>query len=257
VAFAETADVGDPARDLWIGAYGIDDQIETNKTYRYQFRYVLLNPLLNQDVLTDSQNRQIGIESPWSAWSDPVQTDRDLYFFLARSTSAGGEPTVEVEVFRNQQSLWFKEAYTITRGVPIGVSKQTKSNQFGNSNLYNVDFRTGMTPVDVRSSREVVIRPQTADPTPSLEIFPTPQVVFADARGQLMARTVKQDALNEDYIRISKIYESQGKRPAAEPAKPSPGGGRTPAAPVRPAAPATPAGSPAARAPSGPVGAAP
>lgn len=83
-----------------------DIRVEAGAQYRYRVRVVMNNPLFGRGLKEEqaSLSEQKFIESEWSEWSDPVEVDRDRYFFVTSAedrSQVSGRPraTAELIVF--------------------------------------------------------------------------------------------------------------------------------------------------------------
>jgi len=102
------------------------------KAYRYRIRLKLLNPLFhNEGVLKKDKKRDFKVEAsktavstPWSEWSKPVRTARQMDFFLVNSkriaiNAKTGNATVAVFTKRLGQPV--ASRFTLVEGEPIGA----------------------------------------------------------------------------------------------------------------------------------------
>lgn len=77
---------------LWVH----DVSVERGKTYRYSMTLVFDNPMFGKgSVMLPEQvewSRNTLVRSLPSEWTDPVQTDQEVYYFVTSATEAGAGP---------------------------------------------------------------------------------------------------------------------------------------------------------------------
>lgn len=115
------------AEDLpvWVHDFGV----EPGKTYRYRMRVVLNNPLYaKEQYLAETQQSVASsptIEGGWSAWTAPVEVERDRHFFVvsaSESDQIGNGPRAAVEVYQFYYGYWRKGSTTLEPGDSIHAS---------------------------------------------------------------------------------------------------------------------------------------
>jgi hypothetical protein len=154
--------------NLFVWAH--DDTVEPEKTYRYQMRYLLKNPLYRrtQQVNNPAMARTLAITSAPSKWTEPVTIPPTRSFFVSAGV-APGMSTVKFDVFRWQEGAWHQKGFTVTPGDMIGLTDD------------GTNFETGWTLVDLKTD------PVRLDP----------RVIVADPEGNLMPRTFRDDSADE------------------------------------------------------------
>lgn len=101
-----------PAVKVWAH----DVSVERGKTYRYQLRVVLNNPMFGQgNVMVPEQQewaRPPVVRSEPSAWSEPVRVDDESYFFIVGATPADARlnrsASARAELFIFKWGRWRK-----------------------------------------------------------------------------------------------------------------------------------------------------
>jgi len=90
-----------------------DFSAEAGETYRYRFRYAMVNPFYG-NVLPEGQEslaEELLVESAPSAWSEPVRLLPEVLYFVRSAalegrSEIGGEARVEVELYRFFYGYW-------------------------------------------------------------------------------------------------------------------------------------------------------
>ncbi|MEM7678912.1 MAG: hypothetical protein AAF449_23275, partial [Myxococcota bacterium] len=113
-------EAGDPTP-----AWGHDIRLEQGATYRYRARLVMANPLFGRAAsLADEQKDAAAaafVRSPWSEWSEPVDTGWAEYFFVERANAGAGlggraQPTARGELYRFHYGYWRKAVVSLEPG---------------------------------------------------------------------------------------------------------------------------------------------
>lgn len=86
-----------------IRVWAHDIRVEPGAEYRYRVRVVMNNPLFGRGLKEEQAAlaEQKLIESEWSAWSSPVEVDRDRYFFVTSAedrSQVTGRPRASAEL---------------------------------------------------------------------------------------------------------------------------------------------------------------
>lgn len=86
-----------------IRVWAHDIRVEPGAEYRYRVRVVMNNPLFGRGLKEEqaSLSEQKFIESEWSQWSEPVEVDRDRYFFVTSAedrSQVSGRPRASAEL---------------------------------------------------------------------------------------------------------------------------------------------------------------
>ena len=99
-----------------------DIQVEPGKTYRYRLRLSIVNPLYQQLQLPEDQvakySKHLTLKSEWSAWSEPISTERSYYFYLVEGQQVNNQAAVEVWKFFG--GAWRSHTFRVRPGDPIG-----------------------------------------------------------------------------------------------------------------------------------------
>lgn len=124
-------------QDVDVLAY--DETAEPGKTYRYQMRYYILNPILGAInlVKNPAQAQKFAVPSAPTDWSAPAKITPSVNFFLAAGGLVGD--SVKLDIYKWQNGDVNKTSQTVTAGDRVGVTDRS-----------GVDFMTPWTIVDVR-----------------------------------------------------------------------------------------------------------
>lgn len=97
-----------------VQVWGHDENVQGGKTYRYQIRYYLYNPVYAiSNVTKDPKDAQkLWIRSDWSDWTKPVKVPENVRFFLV---AANPPSKAMFDVFRWSKGNWKKDQ---VRGAP-------------------------------------------------------------------------------------------------------------------------------------------
>jgi hypothetical protein len=127
----------DPATQAGQGDMGVwfhDMTVQPGKTYRYQVSYTLLNPVFGQPALTAKPELAgiLGIDSPFSDFSDKVIVPLRTLFWCADKQPASGrnavEPQVKFNTFNWHDGLWQQKDYICSPGDEIGADESATGN---------------------------------------------------------------------------------------------------------------------------------
>ncbi len=106
-------------------AWGHDIRIEQGGVYRYRARLVMANPLFGRAASLAEEQKQAAaaafVRSPWSEWSEPVETGWPEYFFVERASAGAGlggraQPTARGELYRFHYGYWRKATVSLEPG---------------------------------------------------------------------------------------------------------------------------------------------
>lgn len=166
--------------------YGLDTTVKPASRYQYRISYELLNPLLCRHILKDDEGNYMPAMPAvaWSPWSRTVQTPRDMYFWLL--SEENNEPQFEVR--RKVKGKWMVQKFPARIGQQVGQEKD------------GVDYRTGMTVVDIRRDVRMLVRRPESDGKVQIQMLgenKAPgdvEVVLRDASGGLQVRSMNRDA---------------------------------------------------------------
>ncbi|HTW95466.1 MAG TPA: hypothetical protein VMD30_11760 [Tepidisphaeraceae bacterium] len=190
----------------------IDDSAVPGHTYRYAVRYWLFNPLYKfpSPLAHPAMADQFGIESPQSAWSDPVSIPLKTRFWIA---NANRQPVMPIgreqleanfDVYTWHDGLWHYQPFNCVPGDEIG----------GNLGAQG-DYTSYWTYLDL------VFGPNGGG-------VPKEGLVVNDSDGQVAAREVAADEASADYREFQKEFAAQPATPgtpAQLPTPSNPGGG--------------------------------
>lgn len=164
--------------------WAFDDTVQTGKTYRYQVKWAILNPLFGfQNVAVDTKfEKQFAIWSELKAegWGSEVTVSSLTNFFVAKawnSNKAGKD--ISISVFKWQAGKWQSETFTVVPGEMVGAMKD------------GVDYSTGYTLVDVRYDGD---RVSNDNRTTALLMGPD---------GKIVTRSPAADKINPVYIQLT------------------------------------------------------
>lgn len=137
--------------------WSLDDTVEPGKTYRYQMRIGVFNPLAGTDQFEDQYKDMKDKVILWSEFSEPTSTvdiPKVLYFFATKVQEAA--KYVEVAVFRYVLGYWYTKSFSVRPGEIIGkIAKyQFKETETDISAPEWIDYTTGALMVDVTSVRD-------------------------------------------------------------------------------------------------------
>lgn len=102
-----------------------DVEVEPGERYVYRIRVAVNNPLFGrgQDLLDDQRSLAARplVWSEWSSWSEPVEVERDQYYFLTSATenSPLGGPRATAEVFTFYYGYWRRGTTSLQPGDPV------------------------------------------------------------------------------------------------------------------------------------------
>lgn len=164
---------------VYVWAHDITAQ--PGATYQYRLRVSLYNPAFNRKNLgqknaAEGLQHKFSVASAESAWSSNVEIDPDIYTFLVGVSPTENRATLEV--WRIFDGAWRAQQYNVQPGDVVGRVASVQ----GRSITGNVDFRTGMTVVDVHHN----IPTQQAGAS-------TSRLLYIDKADHLLDRTIDSD----------------------------------------------------------------
>lgn len=84
-------------------------------SYRYRMRVVVNNPFFGRQLRKSQEKlaENSYLEGPWSEWSNPVEVDRNDYFFITAASDGSGNalsprPHASAELFKFYYGFWRK-----------------------------------------------------------------------------------------------------------------------------------------------------
>jgi hypothetical protein len=160
-------------------------------------------------MLEFGQRYNFTVASPWSEWSEKVQTEQDLFFFLVEA-SDGPPPVIQVGVFRQTPNFLFYHKFDVRIGEPLGRLASDRQGKKAGAPKVDVDYGTRMIPVDIRKG-EVLLRSAEpgASPTFSLAVVLSTQVILRTESGQLILRSLRLDVNDPKYLELKKRFDAQ------------------------------------------------
>lgn len=106
-----------------VKAWAHDIDVVPGRSYIYRMRVVINNPLFGQRARLHDDQRQLATQPElagrWSQWSQPVQVDREAYFFVTSATEGdqtGAGPSAQIEVFGYFYGYWRRARMSIQPG---------------------------------------------------------------------------------------------------------------------------------------------
>ena len=187
--------MADVKSDLYVWVH--DDTIEAGKTYQYQMRYMLLNPMYRQTrmVADPALAKTLMLVSEKSEWSDPITAPVVSDFFIASGVapSFNGVSTVRLNVYCWQNGEWHMKMFVASPGDMIGLTDG------------GVNYQTGWTLVDVKNDP---VRQEARE-------------IVADPNGTLVSRSFHQDQTEEVEFQRQIGWQNPA---TAKPATPIPNG---------------------------------
>jgi hypothetical protein len=130
----------DPAKQQDVSCWAFDDSAQPGKTYRYRFRYMVLNPVqTNPSLAGNNQVRTLALTSDYSDWSSVAKVQPDINFFVATGISSGSRVNFKIYKWQNGETSVISEQDA--PGDIIGAE---------HSNANGVDYTTQWTMVAIR-----------------------------------------------------------------------------------------------------------
>lgn len=88
-----------------------DLNVERGREYRYRVRYALTSPVYGRSGLLREEDRGAATAAElwtgWSAWSEPVMVEPEVYYFLTQASTGGPQGAVAgVEVYAFRWGHW-------------------------------------------------------------------------------------------------------------------------------------------------------
>lgn len=141
--------------------WAYDDTVEPGKSYQYQIRLGVFNPIAGTDQFSEEDNSFENKVVLWSKFSDiteSVTIPEKLYFFPLAVQDAVN--TVKVAVARYVLGYWYSEEFMVERGEVIGKVVETEIEEKDEDERDSseeevtipetIDYSTGAVFVDVR-----------------------------------------------------------------------------------------------------------
>lgn len=194
------ANLPDLARQFELGdvlTWFCDTTLEDGKVYRYRVSVRLVNPVLGcpLDVKKPADAEVASVDSPWSAWSEPVSVERSLRFFLTGANPLKNE--VKVTVFTTHDGQWTKHTVSATPGQSIsGKEKKKIVNPFtGEAAEVPVDFGTQAVVLNVNFAKTIYRGSIKRD---------TVEMLYLDGGGELHTRLLDTDNDSKELEELTK-----------------------------------------------------
>jgi hypothetical protein len=123
-----------------------------DRVYQYRMRLAVMNPLYGRTDLNDNQEAadQALLYSPWSQWTEQVQTRGMRYLFVTGGSKSTRTATVQVWKFHNGQ--WINGTFRVNAGDPVGTTVTSASLIGGGQALLDptgADLSTELDAVDI------------------------------------------------------------------------------------------------------------
>jgi len=141
--------------------WAYDDTVEPGKSYQYQIRLGVFNPIAGTDQFSEEDNsfeNKVVLWSKFSNITESVTIPEKLYFFPLAVQDAVN--TVKVGVARYVLGYWYSEEFMVERGEVIGKVVETKIEEKDEDERDSseeevtipetIDYSTGAVFVDVR-----------------------------------------------------------------------------------------------------------
>jgi hypothetical protein len=154
-----------------------DENVKSEKTYRYRVRYKVLNPVyrLPRNTTDPKLADVFDVTSDWSDWTEITVQPRSSFFIA--STFGPNTPAIKVEIFKWDAGVLTPRTVTVSPGDPIGRLE-------GGS-----DFSTGWYLADIRQDTSTN----------------TAYALFINSTGQTLRRTAAADAADPNYTRLKTL----------------------------------------------------
>ncbi len=194
--------------------HAFDVSGEPGRTYRYRMRVGILNeycPAAGKLKDPNNATRPI-LYGEWSDPSEPVNIERDTYFYVARKDREAG---LRVDVFKWYQDGWVKETFVVESGDEIG-GKRGVQVSIGNEKYYEeLDFFTGAVAVDLMLDtpyEDVQTRGDGYSLT-QRSAQKTQVLVYMDEDGELHERLAMADKADPRYKELQKQTKAVRDKP--------------------------------------------
>lgn len=138
-----------------------DGNVQLGATYRYRIRLGIFNPIAGHNWLTEQQSDLEEERILWTQWAQPEYYVRvpERTAFFPRTANVDTN-TLSVDVYRNQNGMWYQQTFVVTPGEAIGTiarvpatgsTRRTTRDRDDREpeELIDVDFRTFATLVDI------------------------------------------------------------------------------------------------------------
>jgi hypothetical protein len=188
----------DPSQQPDFKVWVHDVTVQAGKTYRYQLKYIISNPVARTSNLCNPPElaKQFYIESRPTAWSDPVSVESDTNFYAVEMKHG-----VHFDVFKWKNGIWQMEQFTANTGDMVGgIETNTTTGT-------KTDFTTGWTLVDIRE-----------DPSNT----ENKQLVLVSDNGTVLIKELAIDAHSPEYRRLYLQVNDPKNKPAVAGVPPQP-----------------------------------
>jgi len=183
---AETT--GQPQREHVYATLCVNDAaVEPGKTYQYQVRTAILNPVWSlEDVQPEAKRWQLECEGPWSQPSDPVTVPEPVEFYFVGTF--GQRINLELHKWIHGQWIIIPSAPTHIGAPVIYTRSRTPLTVPGTGETVEKDVEMAPGALLVDLIRQFPYQPQGANRTITTKVL-----VYADARGNLHRRIQWED----------------------------------------------------------------
>ncbi|HUB25499.1 MAG TPA: hypothetical protein VL992_08705 [Tepidisphaeraceae bacterium] len=182
--FNPTTQVAQGDMEIWFH----DMTVVPGKVYRYQIRYVLLNPVygLTARVANPALAADLGMASPFSSWSDSVIVPPRTRFWCSSKQPAGdpNNPRIAFIVYNWHDGQWQEKDYICGIGDEVGADEGAAGNFVARWTLLS-DVRT-----EGEGSRHYAL-------------------LVSDDGGDAQQRDVDSDIKSLDYLKFKRDFDAQ------------------------------------------------
>jgi hypothetical protein len=166
-----------------------DMTVVPGKVYRYQIKYVLLNPVYNLParVANPALAADLGMSSPASGWSDAVTVPARTRFWCSAKPSANdpNNPRIGFVVYNWHDGQWQEKDYICSIGDEIGADEGAAGNFIAHWTVL-ADVR----PEEGEGSRHYAL-------------------IVADDGGDAQQRDVESDLKSLAYLKFKRDFDAQ------------------------------------------------
>ena len=154
-----------------------DENVKSEKTYRYRVRYKILSPVYNlvRNVQNPRLAEQFDITSEWSDWQEVTVQPRSSFFIAG--TFGASSSAIKVDVFKWENGGLTSSTFTVAIGDPIGKLSG------------GLDYGTGWYLADIRQD------------TGNNSAY----ALFINRSGQTLRRTATGDSADPNYSRLKNL----------------------------------------------------
>ena len=198
------------------------DNLEMGKEYRVRFRYVLVNPILAQDIENNIMKghekdvKVATITTPWSDWSKAGAVYRNDKFFVTYASKSGKKVNISIftKILGQTVKAEIKDA-TVGRKIAKTESVNIQNPATGlpykgkDNEAPEVDFNTGLTIVEINFSKSMLM-------PDGKRVDNAVEIIFADGKGNLYRRIESIDKNSAELKELEKEAENVSKSVSSE-----------------------------------------